>query len=86
MKKSLKLFDSKNSILRVRGRFGNTNWDQNVKHPMLIGGAERHFTVLLVRYDHKRVMHTGVEATLNWLRMKYTIFVAKSKLLLIVDL
>ena len=73
MKNSLKLFEAENSILCVKGRFGNTSWDENVKHPMLIGGAERHFTVFLVRYGHAKVVHCGVEATLNWLRTKYWI-------------
>ena len=73
MKNSLKLFEAENSILRVRGRFGNTSFDEDVKHPMLIGGAERHFTVLLVRYGHAKVVHSGVEATLSWLRTKYWI-------------
>ena len=72
-KNPLKHFKAESNILRVRGRFGNTNWDKNVKHPMLIGGVERHFTILLVRFGHKKVAHSGVEATLNWLRTKYWI-------------
>ena len=73
MKLSLKLYSDDNNILRLRGRFGNSDWDVNKKHPILIGSAERYFTILLIRHAHEMVMHHGVETTLNWLRSKYWI-------------
>ena len=69
---SLKLFDDVNGIIRLKGRFGSSSFDYDVKHPILMAG-DRHFAELLVRDCHTRVMHAGVEATVSLLRRRFWI-------------
>lgn len=71
--KSLNLFEDDNGSLRLKGRFGSTNLDNNVKYPLIISGKESYFTELLVRHCHEQVLHTGVETTLNYLRNRFWI-------------
>lgn len=57
-------------VLRVGGRLKNCNQNFDFKHPILI--PKRHpFTNLLIRYEHERNLHTGLEATLSFIRRKY---------------
>jgi len=81
MKHSLNFFTSEHDILRLRGRFGSTDWDEDVKHPIIIGSLERRFMILLVRHGHQRVMHSGVETTLNWIRRRFWIVKARKTVL-----
>ena len=69
LEKSLKVFED--GFKRLKGRFGNTGFDYDVRHPLLVRGGESWFTILLVRDCHERVMHSGVEATLSRLRRRF---------------
>ena len=70
MKKSLGIFYDKENILRVKGRISNANVDYNVKHPTLLHN-ESYFTELVVWSAHNRVLHGGVNNTLNFIRNDY---------------
>ena len=70
MKKSLEVFYDKENILRVKGRFSYADVDYNVKHPTLLHN-ELYFTELVVWSAHKRVLHGGVNNTLNFIRNDY---------------
>ena len=70
MKKSLRIFYDKEKILRVKGRFSNGDVDYNVKHPALLHN-ELYFTELVIWSAHKRVLHGGVNNTLNFIRNDY---------------
>ena len=70
MKKSLGMFYDKENILRVKGRFSNADVDYNVKHPTLLHN-ELYFTELIVWSANKRVLHGGVNNTLNFIRNDY---------------
>lgn len=64
-KVSLNLFDDQHSVLRLKGRYANSersNFDQ--KHPNLSLG-ESHLCRLIMLDAHKRILHQGVENTLN---------------------
>ena len=72
LQSSLKLFKDENGITRLKGRFGSSSLDYDIRHPILIAG-DRHFTELLVRDCHNDVMHAGVEATVSRLRRRFWI-------------
>ena len=64
-------FLDEEGILRVGGRWQQTTWDFEMKHPILLG---RHYiTQLLIRHYHKKHFHIGVDAMLAFLRHKYWI-------------
>ena len=66
-----KPFLDRQSILRVGGRWQETPWDFDSKHPILLG--KHYITISLVRHLHKKHMHVGVEALLSFLRQRYWI-------------
>ena len=68
---SLKLYVDNDGITRLKGRFGSSSIEYNVKHPILIGNGERHLSKLIIPDAHERVMHGGVESTLNLIRNKF---------------
>ena len=69
----MKLFVDNHGIMRLQGRFGSTNFETNVKYPILIFGKNSYFTKLFVRHCHENNLHTGIEATLNFPRRKFWI-------------
>ena len=74
---SLKLFEDDHGVLRLQGRFGSTSLDDQVKYPILITGKGSTFTKLLIRDCHQKVLHTGVETTMNFLRKRFWIVKAR---------
>ena len=70
LKKSLGIFYDKENILRVNSRFSNADVDYNIKHPTLLHN-ELYLTELAVASAHKRVLHGGVNNTLNFIRNNY---------------
>ena len=70
LKKSLGIFYKKENILRVKRRFSNSDVDYNIKHSTLLHN-ELHFTELVVWSAHKRVIHGGVNNTLNFTQKDY---------------
>ena len=70
MKKPLGIYYDKENILLVKGRFSNADVDYNIKHATLLH-HELYFTELVVWSAHKRVLHGGVNNTLNFIRNDY---------------
>ena len=70
LKKSLGIFYDKENILQVKGRFSNADVNCNVKHPTLLHN-ESYFTELVVWSAQNRVLHGGVNNTLNFIRNDY---------------
>nr|CAH7719124.1 unnamed protein product [Callosobruchus chinensis] len=59
-------------ILRVGGRLRNSELNFNQKHPIIL--HEKHkFTVLLVTYEHQRLLHAGPQLLLASIRERYWI-------------
>lgn len=55
----LNVFLDEYGLIRIGGRLGNSlSFDFNKKHPILLCCHHR-YTVLLFRYEHKRLMHGG---------------------------
>ena len=53
--------------MRCIGRLANAQLPTSIKQPILLDNSH-HLTSLIVRDSHKRVMHSGVKATLTELR------------------
>lgn len=71
LKSSLNLFEDC-GILRLKGRFGNTNWTYDEKYPILLRCGS-HFTKLIVMDAHHNVLHHGVDSTLSHIRRRFWI-------------
>ena len=56
------LFLHEEDILRVGGRWQQTTWSFEMKHPILLG--RHNITQLLVRHYHTKYFHVGVDAML----------------------
>lgn len=64
----LNLFIDNNKLIRVGGRLTNSSrFHYDKKHPILLS-SKHHFTVLLFRYEHKRLLHAGPQHILFSLR------------------
>ena len=72
VKTSLGLFEDNTGLLRVQGRFRNSQMTQNQKFPLLLRNDSR-FTFLIVIDAHEKVIHHGVETTLAHIRACYWI-------------
>ena len=64
LEKQFNLFLVDEGIWRCGGRLSNADVPYNVKHPILLL-RDHHFTLLIVRRAHERVLHNGVKDTLN---------------------
>ena len=70
LENSLKLFQDDNGILRLRGRFSNSNLRYNKMYPAFIRSNGR--SAYLIIFDaHERCLHHGVETTLSYVRENY---------------
>ncbi|XP_061711557.1 uncharacterized protein LOC133520879 [Cydia pomonella] len=59
---------NKFKVIRVGGRLCNsTSFDYNKKHPVLLCSKHK-LTVLLFKYEHKRLLHAGPQLLLSTLR------------------
>ena len=57
-------------ILRVGGRLRNSQLQFEAKHPALL--PRKHaVTDMVIRYEHERLLHAGVQTTIASLRQKY---------------
>ena len=70
---SLGLFEDKDGVLRVKGRFANAATTYQEKYPIIIGNGDRHFTRCIIWDAHEKVCHHGVESTLAEIRSTYWI-------------
>ena len=77
LEKQFNLFQDGDGIWRCGGRFSSADVPYNVKHPILLP-KEHHFTLLVVRRAHERVLHNGVKDTLNEVRSKFWIVKGRS--------
>ncbi|CAB4013065.1 Hypothetical predicted protein [Paramuricea clavata] len=73
LKASLQLFEDKNKILRLRGRFANTTLTFEEQYPIILGNKQSHFTRLIILDAHEETKHHGVETTLAHIRRNYWI-------------
>lgn len=62
---------------RCRGRIQNANVPYSTKHPALLH-KDHHFTKLLFRKAHVRILHSGVKDTLAELRTNFWIVKGRS--------
>ncbi|XP_045497063.1 uncharacterized protein LOC123695307 isoform X2 [Colias croceus] len=61
-------FDANNNLIRVGGRIQNSpNFSFNKKFPILIA-SNHHFSLLLFRFEHERLLHAGPQLLLFTLR------------------
>ena len=79
--KNSKIYDlnpflSDEGVLRVGGRLQKSSLSFQERHPVIIP-SKHHFSNLLIRDAHERVLHTGVPNTLMFLREKYWIIRAR---------
>ncbi|KAI5647026.1 pao retrotransposon peptidase domain-containing protein [Phthorimaea operculella] len=64
----LDLFIDKDQLVRVGGRIQDSpNFDFDKKHPILIS-SKHHFSILLFRFEHKRLMHASPQLLLCTIR------------------
>lgn len=61
--------DSEN-IIRVGGRIQNSGFDYNKKHPVILPN-KCHFTTILARYEHIRLLHAGPQLLLASIRERF---------------
>ncbi|CAK9805171.1 hypothetical protein ANTPLA_LOCUS4356 [Anthophora plagiata] len=69
---SLTPFLDADGILRVGGRLSNANLPYGKKHPILLHKSH-HVTKLIVRDEHLKNLHAGIQATLNAVRRTFWI-------------
>ena len=74
---NLNPFLDHNGILRVGGRLKNAEISYAQKHPILLPRSQ-HVTNLIVRNEHLKNYHAGIQATLNFIRHKYWIIDGKN--------
>lgn len=66
-----------NEIWRCGGRLRNADLDVCAKHPILLPSSH-HFTMLVIRRSHVKVLHGGVKETLTELRSRFWIVKGRS--------
>ncbi|KAL0881929.1 hypothetical protein ABMA27_001688 [Loxostege sticticalis] len=67
----LNLFIGEDKLIRVGGRIEySSNFNYDKKHPILIS-SKHHFSVLLFRYEHARLLHAAPQALLFALRERW---------------
>lgn len=67
----LNLFIDANKIIRVGGRIDySENFDYDKKHPILLCSKHR-FSVLLMRFEHQRLLHAAPQALLYDIRQRW---------------
>ncbi|XP_048487833.1 uncharacterized protein LOC125491030 [Plutella xylostella] len=67
---SLNPFIDSKGILRVGGRIGDSNYDYDKRHPILLHGSCR-LTQLLFQQEHFRLMHAGPQLLLTSIRDRF---------------
>lgn len=63
-------FDKENDIIRVGGRLSQSNFSYDKKYPILLS-AKHHLTNVIFLYEHKRLMHAGVQLLLSHIKETY---------------
>ncbi|XP_076649206.1 uncharacterized protein LOC143356978 [Halictus rubicundus] len=65
-------------VMRVGGRLTNAAMSYSRKYPILLPRND-HVTTLIMRHEHEKNWHAGVQATLNTIRHKYWPIDGKNK-------
>ena len=78
LRNSLKLYDDKEKLLRLKERFENSNLNFTTKQPLILRRKESWFTVILILNCHEQVLHHGIEAILNKVPAQFWIIKGKS--------
>ena len=73
MRASLNLFEDKDGLLRLKGRFANASLQYHEQHPVILRNKDSYFTQLVIWDAHEATMHHGVESTLARVRACYWI-------------
>ena len=66
-----------NEIWRCGGMLRNADLDVCAKHPILLPSGH-HFTMLVIRQSHEKVLHGGVKETLTELRSRFWVVKGRS--------
>lgn len=74
---NLSPFLDKDGLLRVGGRLKHAPLSYAQKHPLLLPRTH-HITELIIRHEHIRHWHSGLQATLNAVRQGYWPIVGKN--------
>nr|CAI5839781.1 unnamed protein product [Callosobruchus analis] len=70
-------FIDENQILRVGGRLRHSEIPFNHKFPILLP-SNHAFVTLLIRYEHSKTLHGGVQTVLSSIRLQYWIINGKN--------
>lgn len=70
-------------MLRVGGRLENANINYSKKYPILLP-HNNHLTDLIIRHEHIKNWHTGIQNTLNLVKQKYWPIDGKNRTILII--
>ena len=76
-KKQFGLFLDHEGMWRCGGRLTNADLPYSTRYPVLLP-RKYHFTILIVKSAHGRVLHNGVKETLSELRSRYWIVKGRS--------
>ena len=69
---SLAPFLDENNLIRIKGRFTDSDFTIGEKHPVLLPRDSR-LTELIVTHVHNKMLHAGVAATLSKIRQNFWI-------------
>ena len=72
LKGQLNLFVDEHNLIRLKGRFNNSDLHLSTKYPILIPGKHE-LTTLIIKQCHHAVLHNGLKQTLAQVRTKYWI-------------
>ncbi|XP_041973748.1 uncharacterized protein LOC121729336 isoform X1 [Aricia agestis] len=67
---SLSPFIDSQNLIRVGGRLENSNYDYNIKHPILLC-SKHHLTKSIFEKEHKALFHGGPQLLLAQVRLNY---------------
>ncbi|CAB4007545.1 PREDICTED: uncharacterized protein LOC100197852 [Paramuricea clavata] len=78
---SLRLFEDKDELLRLKGRFANTSLKHEEQHPVILRSKnDSYFTRLVILDAHEATLHHGVKTTLAHIRRKFWIVKGRESL------
>lgn len=67
---SLNPFLDSEGLLRVGGRIGNSKYEYNKRHPIILDGKHK-LTFLIMHHEHMRLFHAGPQLLLSSIREIY---------------
>lgn len=76
---ALLLFLDDKGILRVGGRLKHATLPEEAKHPIILP-FHHYFTRLIILHYHEKLLHAGVQTTLNSIREEFWPIFARSRI------